>query len=925
MFRALISGLRALFQPGKRSGELQSELDHFLEQSVDEYRRSGMSREAAERAARIAIGSREAAKEEVRAGAWEAHVDSGLRDLRYGFRALRRNPGFALTAIATIALGIGVTTTMFSVVNAVILQPLPYRDAGRLALIWTDDTRRGLPRELTGYATVMDWRTSARSFGELGYYTIGRVAIASPEPEGDRGRSRNALVSGNLFATLGARAALGRVIAPADEAGREDVAVISDRFWRRWFGADSAVLGKSLTILDPQKGGARIYTVIGVMPAGFFFPDPMTEIWTPATTYWRFDREATERAPSWARRWVGVGRLADGASMDDARAELAGIGRRLAADHPSSDEDFPGYAANVVPVLETIAGRSLQSTLWIMLGAVTLVLLVACLNVANLLLARGASRQHEFAVRRALGGGRTRLTRQLVTESLLLALVGGGWGLVLAIWGTKALGVAATGYLPRIGEISVDRRVLLFALGTSILAGLIFGLAPALRLSGADAALTLRNQESGFRSQRFRGFLVTVECALALVLLTGAGLLLRSLDRLDGVDPGFDPAGVLSMRIEYPLEPPPTAAERAAGRDQFGPTRARLRASQMSDLLTRVRALPGVRSAGFIDDLFLAGAGNEAIVIPGRDMKEVATGELAEAFVTPGFFTTLRVPLRTGRDLTREDAERKVHALYSLTLAGTLAEKERLAVAEPVVVNQAFVRRYFPTENPVGKRFCIDPEGKTYWYEIVGVVGDMLRQGLERQAIPQWYGPYIPTSNGRADLLVRTEGDPMRLAASVQQTVRREVPGVTIVTTQTADAQLGGFSALRRLQTWLLTIFASLALALAAVGIFGLVQYAVAERTREIGVRMALGAAPGDVLRMTLFQGMRTPVLGSVVGLLASVALTRLLSSLLFEVGALDLVTFLSVAGVLWLVAGAACWLAGRRATRVDPMLALRA
>jgi len=927
MFRSLAAGLRSLFHRQAVSKEMDDELRHYLDQAIKDNLKAGMAPEVAERAARIQLGSTEAAKEEVRTGLWESHVDSGLRDLRYGIRALRRNPAFTLMAVATLALGIGVTTTMFSVVNAVMLRPLPYADASNLALIWTDDIRRGLPREATGYPTITDWRTSSRAFQDLAFYSTQRATLIAAEPGAERGRSRNAFVSGNFFSLLGTRPAAGRGISPADERDRAEVAVISHGLWQRWFGGAPDVVGRPLTIQDLNKGGPRIHTVIGVMPAGFYFPDRLTEIWTPATTYWRFDRESTERVPAWARRWTGLGRLAPDASIDDARAELAAIGRRLAADYPSNDPDFPGFRTSVLSVLDSIAGRSLQSTLWMMLGAVALVLLVACVNVANLLLARGGARQQEFAIRRALGGGRTRLVRQLVTESMLLALLGGIAGTLLATWGTGVLGVAAAAYIPRINEITIDARVLLFALLASLAAGLAFGLAPALRLSAADAAEALKEGGHGTGRaglKRHRDLLVVAECSLALVLLTGAGLLLRSLQRLESVDPGFDTANVLTLRLEFPGEPPPTAAERAQP-ELAQPARARVRDAELFEMMRRLEAIPGVESVGFGDDLFLSTPGNESITIPGRPMQQLGAGELTDGSATPGFFPTLRVPLRQGRYLVREDAAQKVNAIYSRVVAGlSLAEKERLAVAEPVVVNEAFVKRYFPGESPLGKRFCIDPEGKTYWYEIVGVVGDMHRQGLERQTIPQYYGPYIPAPNGRADLLVRTSGEPLALAAVVQQSVKQSMPGVSVPLVSTADAQLGDFSALRRFQTWLLTTFALLALLLAAVGIFGLVHYAVAERTREIGVRMALGASPGDVLRLTLFQGMRTPVVGIALGLVASAALTRVMSHLLFGVTAGDPVTFAAVAGVLAIVALAACYLAGRRAVRVDPVAALR-
>jgi putative ABC transport system permease protein len=927
MLRSLRAGLHALLYRRAVSGELDEELQHYLEQAIQENLAAGMTPEAAAHEARVRIGSVEATKEEVRGGGWEAHIESALRDLRYGIRALRRNPSFTIIAVATLALGIGVTTTMFSVVNAVVLRPLPYPDADQLTLIWTDDVRRGLHREATGYPTITDWRTSSRAFQDIAFYSVGRATLIAAEPGADPGRSRNAFVSGNLFSLLGTRPAAGRGISPADERDRAEVVVISHGLWQRWFGGAAGVVGRSLTIQDVNKGGPRIYTVIGVMPPGFFFPDQGTELWIPATTYWRFDRESTERVPSWARRWTGLGRLAPGASVDDARTELAATGRRLTANYPSSDPDFTGYGTTVLSVLDSIAGQSLQSSLWLMLGAVTLVLLVACVNVANLLLARGAARQQEFAVRRALGGGRARLVRQLVTESMLLALLGGSTGMLLAAWGTSVLGRAAAAYVPRISETTIDARVLVFALVASLLAGLAFGLVPALRLSAADAAEALKEGGRGTGRaglKRHRDVLVVAECSLALVLLTGAGLLLRSLQRLESVDPGFDTANVLTMRLEFLREAPLTAQERAQP-ELAQPARARVRDAELVELIRRLEAIPGVESAGFGDDLFLNSPGNESITIPGRPMQQLGAGELTEGSATPGFFPTLRVPLRQGRYLAREDAARKVNAMYSRAIAGlSLAEKERLAVAEPVVVNEAFVGRYFPGGNPLGKRFCIDPEGKTYWYEIVGVVGDMHRQGLERATIPQYFGPYIPTPNGRADLLVRTSGDPMALAAVIRQSVKQSMPGVAVAAVSTADAQLGGFSAQRRFQTWLLTTFALLALMLAAVGIFGLVHYAIAERTREIGVRVALGATPRDVLRLTLFQGMRSPMLGIAIGLLASAALTRVIGHLLFGVTAGDPVTFVAVAGVLAAVAVMACYLAGRRAVRVDPMAALR-
>ncbi|HEX7939943.1 MAG TPA: ABC transporter permease [Gemmatimonadaceae bacterium] len=925
-FRALSAGLRALFRRADVDRDTADELSQWLDAATRENIRAGMSPADAVRKARLEMGSMTAAAEESRSGGWETAVESVWRDVTYGFRSLRRTPGFAAAAIATIALGVGANTAMFSVVNTVILRPLPYRDASRVALLWTNDARRSLHREATAYRTIMDWKASNRSFADIGYFTTNRVAPMSNDPGGGRGRTRTALVSANVFGVLGVAPALGRVISDDDLRDKAPVAVISHSFWQRWFHGRPDVLGKQIMFDDASKFGIGGLTIVGVMPDEFYFPDKLTEIWAPATIYWRFERESVERFPSWARRWTAVARLREGVSYAEALADLDRIGRQLSATYKSTESDFPGFEASVISALDSVTGQQLQTSLLVLLGAVTLVLLVACVNVANLLLARGAARHQEFAVRRALGAARGRLVRQLVAECMVLALAGGGLGVLLATWGTSALGVAASAYVPRISEITTDGRVLGFALLASVIAGLTFGLAPSLRLSAADAAETLREGARGTgrsRLRRSQNLLVVVECAMALMLLTGSGLLLRSLNRVNAVDPGFDPSKVLTVRMEFPSDPPPSAEERT-NTSVIAPARARNQEAMLADLVDRVHALPGVDVVGLIDDLFLSGQGHASITFPDR-AGEATSGELNDGAVTPGFFSALRVPLRQGRLLTRDDAAQKIRALWQpIRTDISLADKERMAVAEPVVVNEAFVRRFFPSDNPVGKKFCVDPANKTYWYEIVGVIGDMRRQGLEHDAIPEYFGPFLPSSNGRADLLVRTSGEPLALAATVRQGVQRAIPGVTIVSISTADSQLGDFSAQRIFQTWLLTMFAALALALAAIGIFGIVHFAVAERTREIGVRMALGASPSEVMRLVLAQGMRTPLVGIGIGLGVSAVLTRVMSHLLFGIGATDPVTFVGVSAVLAAVAALACYLAGRGAVRVDPVQALR-
>jgi putative ABC transport system permease protein len=927
LWRSLSAGVRSLVRRDVVEQELDDELRHYLAMAIEQNVRAGMSPEAAERAARVKMGGLEATKAQVRSGGWEARIDTFRHDVRVALRGLRRTPGFTAIVVASLGIGIGANTMMFSLVNAVMFRPLPYRDANRLVLIWTDDSRRGLHREATAYLTITDWQARNRTLQDVAFFTRQRVAPMANDPGQGRGRTRSALISANLFEVLGVLPLHGRLISHADEREHSPVAVISYSFWQRWFGGAPDVIGKTLLVDDASKGGSETLTVIGVLPREFYFPDKETEIWTPATTYWRFDRESTERFEPWARRWTAIGRLAPGASVADAASDLAGIGRQLTRTFPTNVPDFPGFTPTVLPVLDFIAGTNLQSALWVLLGAVATVLLIVCANVANLLFARGATRQREFAVRRALGAGRGRLLRQLAAESMVLVLAGGVVGTAIATWGTPLLAHAASAYLPRMDEVALDARVFLFAAFALGASGIMFGLVPALRLSATDANEALREGGHGTSSMRLRrsqGMFVLAECSLALVLLAGAGLLLKSLSRLESVDPGFTPQGVLTMRLEFPSEPPPSAEERTQT-SQVAPARARAREQWLQDLTTRVQSLPGVEAVGFIDDLFIAGQGNKSITIPGHTADQISAGELNDAAVTPGFFPALHVPLRRGRYLTRDDAAQKIRALWSPVITDmSLGDKERLAIPEPVVVNEAFVHRFFRGEDPIGKRFCIDPTNKTYWYEIVGVVGNMHRQGLERTAIPEYYGPYIPSPNGRVDLLVKAKGDPLALAPLLRNEVTRALPAVAVASVGTADAQLGGFSAQRRLQTWLLTMFALLALALAGVGIFGLAHYAVAERTREIGIRVALGATPGDVLRMVIAQGMRMPAIGIAIGLGASVALTRAISHQLYDVEATDPATFVTVAGILTIVAVVACYSAARRAARTDPVDSLR-
>jgi len=915
LWRAAREGVRNLTRRDDAARDLDDELAHFLRLSAEEHMRRGMPREEAERVARAQMGGVEATKAHVRGGGWESHVDVFFDDFVHAMRGLRRTPSFTIAAVATLALGIGANTAMFSVIDAVLLRPLPYQDADRLALLWTDDARRGLSREGTAVATIEDWGGASRSLERIAYFATQRVAPLD-EVTGERVRSRAAYVSDGLFETLGAPPAMGRTISASEAQLRLPVAVISHGFWQKHFSGAPDVVGRPLTFEDGSNVGTTTVTVIGVMPPPFFFPDRITEIWTPATTYWRFAQERDERFRPSARRWTAVTRLREGARLAEAETELRQLGARLASTYPSTVPDFPGFSPSLVPILDTIATTSLQSTLWLLLGAVTLVLLVACANVASLLLARAAERQPEFALRAALGAGRGRLVRQLTTESLALAVLGGLAGVVVALAASGIIGSLAAATLPRIDELVLDARVLMFTAAMSLLSALVFGVVPVLRLSSTGASEVVRDgtrTTAGIRSRRSRSVLLVVECAMTVVLLAGAGLLLRSLHHLSSVDPGFDPRNVLTVRLELPAERPIITAPGESPAD-IAFVRARAAEERMAELSSRIAALPGVEAVGFIDDLFIGGAGNESITIPGRAASTMPAGEIAEALVSPGFFPVLRIPLLRGRHPSRADAQRRVAALF---------DRSSPRPDDAVLVNATFAERYFPDADPLGRRFCVGA-AETDCREIVGIAGDTKRQGLDRDVIPQYYGTFVPAASGRLDLLVRTLGEPIAHERAVRTAIAQTMPGVTIASVATAQSGLDAFAAQRTLQTWLLSSFAALALSLAAVGIFGLVHQTVTERAQEIGIRVALGASPVRVLRLVIAQGMRLPAVGIVIGLVASLALTRLLAHLLFGVGPVDPATLAGVGLALLLTGALASYLAGRRAARIDPVHAMR-
>ncbi|HKQ75498.1 MAG TPA: ABC transporter permease [Blastocatellia bacterium] len=831
---------------------------------------------------------------------WE---DEMIQDLRYGLRMLLQNPGFTLVAVITLSLGIGANTAIFSVVNAVMLRPLPYDDPGRLVMLWTDDPKHDVRESGTSYVNFTDWRNQSQVFAEIAIFRNEPVILTS---EDETERVVGGFASANLFPLLGVKPMLGRFYSPDEEERGEGVVILSYVYWRRRFGGDPNAIGKTLETIN-VKGIRSSARVIGVMPAEFYFQSKETLLWTPATAYWRWQREKTER---YLDTWRVVGRLKPQTTLRQAQAEMSAIGQRLAQTYPTTDPYFPGFAVNVVPLLDQVTGKNLQLALLVLMGAVVFVLLIACVNVANLLLSRGAARSREFAIRAALGAGRARLLRQLLTESSMLALGAGLFGFGLAAAGIRTLASYAPPGISRLDEVRLDMNVLLFTFGISLLAGLLFGLAPALKISRGRPGEALKEDSGGssggLRLRQTRGLLVIVECALAVTLLTGAGLLIRSFLRLQAVNPGFKPEGALLVRVAPPL------SKRGVGAEAF-----------FQELRERIAATPGVQAVEAIGDFLLRRNPDESITIPGRPpMSEGAASQLASENVSPGFFQTIGTPLLRGRFLSRADALAKTRIVFTQPLQGlSHSEQASRAQAEAVIINETFARRFFPGEDPIGKRFSEGPPNRLYWYEIVGVVGDMRRQGLERRPVPEFFGSH---TGGATDLVARAGSDPLALAVAIREAIRSVDKNTMIHSVTTVEARMGELGAQRRLNTWLLAMFAALAFLLALIGIYGVMRYSVAQRTREIGIRIALGARRADVFRLVIGQGMKLTLIGVAAGLLAALWLTSVMSHLLFEVSVHDPATFAGVALALVIAALLACYLPARKASKVDPLVALR-
>ena len=864
--------LRSLFRRGQVEAELNEELRYHLERQIEVNTAAGMSVEEARYAALRAMHGLDQRKEECRDMRRVRLIEDLWRDFRFGLRSLLKRPGFTAIALLALALGIGANTAIFSLVNAVILQPLPYRDPDRLISVY--GTRNRSTQGSVGPTDFLDYRSQNKTFEQFaasGSMMLPMNLTGSGEPE----RLNASIITGNYFDTFGVRPALGRGFSLENEkTGQDHVTVLSHAFWQTRFGGDPNIVNKTINL------DGKAYEVLGVMPAEVVLPQP-AQLWVPIN----FDADPEMKMRN-ARFLRGIGRLKEGVTLDQAQTDTDLIAAQLEQQYPDSNT---GWSLRLIPLREILVGGS-RTMLFILFGAVGFVLLIACANVANLLLVRAAARQKEIAMRTALGASRLRIIRQMITESLLLAIFGGALGALLAVAGVKLLVSLGEDNIPRTANVKIDATVLAFTLLISLATGLLFGLAPAIRTMKENLVDALKDGIRGGSEatvkNRTRSLLVVFESAIAVMLLIAAGLLIRSLVALQNVDPGFDPNNVLTLRVDLPRQKYNTP-EKAS--------------NFFEQLETRVAGLPGVEAVGLITDLPLSG---EARDMPYRVEGRPATSDIAFVDfrrVNKNYFSAMRIPLRRGRNFTEQEVRQSDKA---------------------IVVSQAFVDSVFPNEEALGKRLIIWSGIRNEPYEIIGIVGDTRYQSLQGEPSATMY---VPTRELLfVNLVIRTQGDPLSLVGGVRKEVNALDPDQPIAAIRPMTEWVAMSAAGARYRTTLLGLFALLAMILAATGIYGVMSYSVAQRTQEIGVRMALGARPLDVLKLVVRQGMMLVLIGVIVGLAGALALTRVMSSLLFGVTERDPITFVAVAALLIVVAFISCFVPAHRATRIDPLIALR-
>ena len=880
LWRQLTRGLRALSHRDSVAKDVRDELEHYMDQASAAFEAQGLSPEEARRAAQRQVGSMTSASEQVRGYGWENIVGNFVADLRFASRRLRTSPGFAAVGVLTLALGIGASTAIFSAVNPILFAPLPYPQARRVVMV-SDVGSDGGTIDVT-FGTFRELRARSRSFDALAVARPWQPTITGlTEPE----RLDGQRVSDAYFRVLGILPAIGRDFQTDDDQFRgPKVAILAHGLWQRRFSSDSAVIGRQISLNDAQ------YTVIGVMPGSFEnVVSPSAQVWVPL----QYDPSLPPDGREWGHHLKMVGRLRSGVAPEKARLELAAIAKARVPEFTRVPWASLEGGLNVHALQDDLT-RGVRPALLAVLGAVALLLIIAGVNVTNLLLARGAQRRPEFAMRAALGAGQQRLMRQLLTESLLLAFLGGALGMVIAQLGVRALVRLSPPGLTRLSAIRVDTTVFLFGLGLTTVIGVIVGLLPSMQASKNDVQTALQQgsrRTSGSHHATRRG-LVIAEVALALVLLVSAGLLWRSLNRLFSVEPGFDPSNLLTMQVQ-------TVSRRY---DSTAMVR------QFYDrALEAVKAIPGVRNAAWVSQLPLSGDFDKYGVLF-ESISEVKSAEDKSALryaVTPTYFETMHIPLRKGRLLSTRD----------------------VAGAPPVaLINESYARRKFPGKDPIGERVHIGPATGP-WITIVGVVGDVLHTSLaagREDAVyttpEQWFFADNPLS-----LVVRTAGNASALAPSVRRAIWSIDKDQPIVRVATMEAIVSRTAAQRRFTLILFQTFALVALILAAIGLYGVLAGSVAERTREIGVRAALGASSGEILSLVVRQGMTLTVIGVIIGVAGAAAASRALLTLLFGISPLDLVTYGFVVVLLGAVSALACSVPAWRAARVDPCITLRA
>ncbi len=864
-----------LWRRKKMEEQLEKELRFHLDQHTADLIAQGLDPEEARRQARLALGGPEQVKEQCRDARGTRWVEDLLQDLRYGVRMLMKNPGFALVAVITLAAGIAANTTIFSVADALILRPFNFPNQERLVMVWVRGIDKGGFHGVVAPGNFNDWREQNQSFEQIiAIHWRSFDLTGAHQPERFVGHG----VSAGFFDALGVKPALGRAFLPGeDEPGRDQVVVLKHSLWERRFGSDPNIVGRALTL------NAKTFTVIGVAPPDFNFPFNGGEIWAPLAFD---DKMKQERGRNYLQP---MGLLKPGVSIAQADADLDAISRRAQQLFPKANA---GHSAIVVGMAEGFVDMA-QMYVTPLVGTVAFVLLIACANVANMLFSRAFGRQKEIAVRLALGASRWRLVRQLLTESLLLALVGGAIGLLLSVWAVDMLKAAMpedfAKLIPGWDHFSVNRTVLLFTLGISMLTGVLFGLTPAWQASKPNLDETLKEGAKGASStgsrHRLRGALVVAEVALSLVLLVGAGLMIRSFVAMLRDDTGFNPHSVLSFNLLLSGEKYPEAQRRGF----------------YDQLLKRLETLPGVVAAGATSILPMSGnSENNTFEIAGRPPFEKGKGpDAGYRVVTPGYFDAIGMSLRRGRGFTASDNE----------LAPGV-----------VIINETLASRFFPNQEAIGQRIITDGAPM----EIVGIVGDVKDLGLDRVPRPSLYVPYAQNPRTNMGIALRAATEPTALAAAARDEVMKLDPAQPVSNLKTVERMIHERTSPKRIMAAMMGVFAAIALLLAGVGLYAVMAYAVSQRTHEIGVRLALGARAGDILRLITGQGLRLTLVGLALGMAGAFALTRVMEPLLYGVTATDPLTFILISLSLAGVALLACWIPARRATRVDPMVALK-